>query len=365
MPETEELIINMGPQHPSTHGVLRLILTLTGETVVDTDIDIGFLHRGTEKLAENLTYTQFTPLTDRVDYLAAPAMNFGWVLAVEKLMSIEVPRRAEFIRVMAAELSRIASHLVWLATHALDIGAMTVFLYCFRDRELILDLFEMAFGARMTVNCFRIGGLYEDVTPEFLEKAWNFTEVFPSRIGDYEALLTENRIWLKRTKGVARISADDAIDLGLTGPNLRGSQVEWDIRRAEPYSVYPEMDFIIPIGTEGDVYDRYLCRIEELRQSNRIIRQCIEKMPDGSVRAKVPRTIKPPPGEVYVRTEAPKGELGYYVVSNGTEKPHRVKIRTPSFVNLQSLPLMIRGGLVADCVAAVGSIDIVLGETDR
>ncbi|MBI3129271.1 MAG: NADH-quinone oxidoreductase subunit D [Candidatus Tectomicrobia bacterium] len=365
MPGTEELIINMGPQHPSTHGVLRVILRLDGETVTDCDCDIGYLHRGTEKIGENITYTMFIPYTDRLDYIAAPSSNLAWVTAVEKLFGWEIPMRAHYIRTMVAEFSRISSHLLWLATHALDIGAMTVFLWCFREREMVLDLFEQAFGARLTVNAFRLGGLYQDVPQKFLDLSQEFVDLFPARIGDYETLLTDNRIWLQRTRGVGVISADDAIDLSLTGPIIRGSGVRWDIRRAQPYAAYPYLDFVVPVGENGDVYDRYLVRVEEMRQSNRIIQQCLAQLPKGPVSCKVPRTIKPPAGEVYHSIENPKGEFGFYLVSDGSETPYRVRIRPPSFVNLSGLKKLVMGGLVADVVAIIGSIDIVLGECDR
>jgi NADH-quinone oxidoreductase subunit D len=363
--KTKELLLNMGPQHPSTHGVLRLLLYLEGETIVNSDPIIGYLHRGIEKLAESMTYMQFIPITDRLDYIAAFPNNLAYVQAVEKLMDLEVPLRAQYIRVILTELNRIASHLVWLGTHAMDIGAITVFLYCFREREIILDLFEMVSGARMTVNFFRFGGVAADFPPEFYPKVKEFLQDFPAKIADYEALLTKNRIWLARTKNVAVISAEDGINLGLSGPNLRGSGVKWDIRKSNPYAVYDRLNFDIPTGEKGDIYDRYLVRLEEMRQSIRIVQQALEQMPEGETKSKVPRVIKPPPGEVYSCIESPKGELGFYIVSNGTEKPYRVKIRAPSFVNLESLPLMLKGGLIADVVAAIGSIDIVLGEVDR
>ncbi|MEW6457041.1 MAG: NADH-quinone oxidoreductase subunit D [Acidobacteriota bacterium] len=365
MIEAKEIIVNMGPQHPSTHGVLRLKLWLDGEVVVKSEPIIGYLHRGVEKLGEHRTYPQFGPVTDRLDYIASVSNNLAWVETIEKLMGIEVPRRAEFIRVILTELTRIASHLVWLGTHALDIGAMSVVLYCFREREAILDVFEMVTGARLTTHAFRIGGLPKDVPDGFKEKVLEFVNVFPKYIDDYERLLTKNRIWLKRTKNVGVITAEDAINIGLSGPSIRGSGVKWDIRKSNPYSVYSEMDFIIPTGEIGDVYDRYLVRMEEMRQSTRIVKQAIENLPDGEVMAKVPKVIKPPPGEVYHSIEAPKGELGYYVVSDGSTIPYRVRIRPPSFVNLQSLSKLIDGHLVADVVAAIGSLDIVLGEIDR
>lgn len=365
VPGTEELVINMGPQHPSTHGVLRVILKLDGETVTDVDCDIGYLHRGTEKIGENITYTMFIPYTDRLDYIAAPSSNLAWVQTIESLFDWEIPPRALFIRSMVAELSRIASHLLWLATHALDIGAMTVFLWCFREREMVLDLFERAFGARLTVNAFRLGGLYQDVPQEFLDETRAFVDIFPSRVDDYETLLTENRIWLQRTQGVGVISAEDAMDLALTGPILRSTGVQWDLRRAKPYAAYPYLDFVVPVGENGDVYDRYLVRIEEMRQSARIIDQCLDMLPGGPVSCKTPRTIKPPAGEVYHSIENPKGEFGFYLVSDGTETPYRVRIRPPSFINLAGLKKLAVGGLLADVIAIIGSIDIVLGECDR
>lgn len=365
MVQVREIVVNMGPQHPSTHGVFRIKLWLDGEVVVKSEPIIGYLHRGVEKLAEYRTYTQFTPITDRLDYLAAISNELGWVEAVEKLMGIEVPLRAEYIRVILTELTRIASHLVWLGTHALDIGVMSLVLYCFREREHILDIFEMVTGGRLTCHAFRIGGLPQDVPEGFVDKVKEFVKVFPKYLDDYHKLLTDNRIWLKRTKNVGIINAKDAIDLGLSGPSIRGSGVKWDVRKSNPYSVYSKFDFIIPTGEIGDVYDRYMVRMEEMRQSCRIIEQAINSLPSGEVCAKVPKVIKPPAGEVYHSIEAPKGELGYYIVSDGSTMPYRVRIRPPSFVNLQGISKMIEGQLVADVVAVIGSLDIVLGEIDR
>ena len=364
---TQDYWINMGPQHPSTHGVLRLILSLQGERIVDTEVVIGYLHRGTEKLAEARTYHQIIPLTDRLDYLASPAMNFGYVLAVEKLMGIEVPERAEYIRVMMAELARISSHLLWLATHALDIGAMTVFLYCFREREMVLDLFEMATGGRLITSYYRIGGVAHDLPDGFLDKVKEFCEIFPKRVQDYDDLLYANRIWLSRTVNVAKISAEKGLALGLSGPSIRGSGVNWDLRRANPYSVYDKLDFEVAVFDGCDVYARYLVRRKEMLESCKIVKQCAEYLEktNGPVMAKVPKVLKPPVGEVYMATEAPKGELAYYIVSDGSPRPYRLKIRTPSFANLIALPEMVKGHLVADVIAAIGSIDIVLGEVDR
>ncbi len=365
VPQTEELVINMGPQHPSTHGVLRVILQLEGEVVRHADCDIGYLHRGVEKIGESISYGQFVPYTDRTDYVASPSNNLGYVEAVEKLLGLEVPLRAHYIRVITAELSRIASHLLWLGTHALDIGAMTVFLYCFRDREKILDLFEIAYGARLTVHSFRVGGVIEDPRQEFFLGCESFAREFPRAMYDYEDLLTENRIWKSRTRGVAVLSAEDAVNLSASGPILRGSGVAFDVRKAEPYAAYEDFDFTVPVGKNGDVYDRYLVRLEEMRQSCYIIEQAVSDLPTGKTMAKVPRALKPKEGDVYHRIEGPKGELGYYLVSDGTDRPYRLRIRPPSFVNLQTLPLMLQNQLVADAVAAIGSIDIVLGEVDR
>lgn len=362
---TTEMMVNMGPQHPSTHGVLRLILRLDGETVVHTKPVIGYLHRGIEKISENRTYVQVTPYTDRLDYIASMQENLGYIGAVERLLGIEATPRARYIRVILAELQRIASHLIWLATHALDIGAQSVFLYCFRERELILDLFEAYCGARLTYNAFRIGGLPADLPDGWIEECRKFCELFPSRMKEYEDLLSVNRIWLQRTVGIGVISAEEAINMGLSGPMLRGSGVEWDIRKAKPYEAYADFDFEVPIGEKGDTYDRYLIRMEEMRQSRMIILQALDKLPEGEIRAKVPRRIKPPKGEIYHSVEGPRGEMGFYLISDGTDKPYRVKFRSPCFVNLQSLPQLVEGHLVADIVAVIGTLDIVLGCVDR
>jgi NADH dehydrogenase I D subunit len=389
---TDELTLSMGPQHPATHGVLRLILELDGEIIVKCEPDIGYLHRGTEKIGENRTYISAMPLTDRMDYISSMTNNIGYVLAVERLLGIEAPERAKFIRTMVGEMSRISSHLLWLATHALDIGAMTVFLYCFREREAIMDLFEMLTGARLTVSYPRIGGVRNDVSQKFLDDLYDFTEMFPSKILDYETLIDKNRIWLKRTVGVGVISAEDAVNIGLTGPTLRGSGVPYDVRKHEPYDAYDKVEFKIPLGRNGDVYDRYRCRMIEFRQSNSIIRQCIEKLPPGPILAPdAPKFTLPakervtkdmealihhfvlitkgpitaPEGEMYTAIEAPKGELGFYFVSDGTGNPYRMRLRAPSFVHVAALPKLCEGSLVADAIANIGSIDIVLGECDR
>jgi len=386
----KEMIINMGPQHPSTHGVLRLVLELDGETITEVHPHIGYLHRGIEKLAENRNYAQVMPLTDRLDYVSSMTNNLGYAVAVEKLMDLKLPPRANYIRMIMAEMSRICSHLLFLGCHALDIGAMTVFLYCFREREYLIDLFELICGARLTVTYIKIGGVRRDINQEFIDKLYKFTEEFEAHIEEYDTLIRENRIWLERTVGIGVIPPDVAISYGLSGPTLRGSGVNYDIRKAEPYCAYDEIDFEVPLGKNCDTYDRYRCRVEEMRQSNRIIRQCLDKLPKGSIQTENPKVVLPqkdmvmrdiehlihqfylvikgfsiPKGEVYSATEAPKGELGFYIVSNGTNMPHRVKVRAPSFVNLEVLPYMSRGHLLADIIACIGTLDIVLGECDR
>jgi NADH-quinone oxidoreductase subunit D len=363
--DAEEMVLNMGPQHPSTHGVLRVLLKLDGETVVDLDCDIGYLHRGVEKIAENDTYQMITPYWDRLDYVAAVSGDLCYVEGVERLLQIEVPRRAEYLRVILTELQRIASHLLWLGTHAIDIGAVTVLLYCFREREEILKIFEDFIGARLTAHAFRIGGLWWDIYPEFEQRVRDFLKIFPGRLDEYETLLNTNRIWLSRTVGIGVLTAEEAVSLSLTGPVLRGSGVNYDVRKAQPYSVYGDFEFVVPLGENGDTYDRYLIRMAEMRQSALIIEQALDGLPEGPVMAKVPKVIKPPVGEVYHCIEAPKGELGVYLVSDGTGKPYRMRIRPPAFINLQSLKRMSIGHLVADVVALIGTIDIVLGEVDR
>jgi len=363
--DTEEMVLNMGPQHPSTHGVLRVILKLDGETVTDLDCDIGFLHRGVEKIGEHDTYAMITPYWDRLDYVAAVSNDLCYVEGVEKMLQVEVPKRAEYIRVLLTELQRIASHLLWLGTHAMDIGAVTVLLYCFREREEILKIFEDFIGARLTAHAFRIGGLWWDAYPEFETRVRDFLKILPSRVEEYETLLNANRIWLQRTVGIGILPAEEAINLSLTGPALRGSGVKYDVRKAQPYSAYADFNFEIPIGENGDTYDRYLVRMEEIKQSAVIIEQALDGLPEGPVMAKVPKIIKPPVGEVYHSIEAPKGEIGVYLVSDGTGKPYRMRIRPPSFINLQSLKRMSIGHLVADVVALIGTLDIVLGEVDR
>ncbi len=363
--DSTELVLNMGPQHPSTHGVLRVILKLDGEKVIGTECVIGYLHRGVEKIGENRTYQQFAPYVDRMDYLASVSNGLGYCLAVEKLLSIEAPPRAQVIRVILTELNRIASHLFWLGTHALDIGAITPLFYVMREREEILKIYENYCGARLTTHAFRIGGLQYELYDGFEQEVKACCEMLLPKIDEYEELLTGNRIWVGRLKGIGILNAGECKQYGVTGPMLRAAGVKWDLRRAQPYSGYEQYDFMIPTGQNGDTYDRYLVRMEEMRQSVRIVRQAVEKIPSGPIMAKVPKVIKPPTGEVYVSIEAPKGELGYLIVSDGSTHPYRVRVRPPSFINLQALDRMARGALVADLVAIIGTIDIVLGEVDR
>src|SRR5947209_11269282 len=388
----DTMTINMGPQHPSTHGVLRLILTLDGAIVVTAVPDIGLLHTGIEKTAEAKTYHQALVLTDRMDYLTPLNNNHAYARAVEKLLGIEdqINDKINYARVLLAELQRLASHLVWLGTSALDLGAQSVFLYCFREREMILDVFEELSGVRMMTSYICPGGLQADLTPAFDSKVRAFTSIFPDRLQEYHDLLTNNQLWTDRTRGVAILSAEDAIAYGASGPVLRGSNVVWDIRKAFPYSGYEQFNFDIPVGSNGDVYDRYLVRMLEMEQSLHIVNQALEGMPAGPYRVSNPKIApphkwqitgsmealihhfklytegyRPPKGEAFVRTEAPKGELGFYIVSDGSAKPYRMHVRGASFANLQVLPLMIEGSFLSDVVAAIGSIDIVLGEVDR
>ncbi len=387
----QTMVLNMGPQHPSTHGVLRVVLDLDGETVLKARPVIGYLHTGIEKSAESKTYSQVIPLTDRIDYLAPMSNNLCYCLAVEKLLGIEVPKRAQYIRVLLTELTRINSHLVWVGTHAIDLGAMSVFLYCFREREELQRIFEFVSGQRMMTSYFRVGGLALEPPPGYVERIERFLDYFPSRVDEYEDLLTKNRIWWGRTKGIGLLSAEDAIAMGVTGPMLRASGVAYDIRKYFPYSSYEEFDFAVPTRTEGDVFARYLVRVAEMRESVKICRQAIPKIPaEGPIRTEAPGIIPPareemktsiegliyhfkiftegfapPPGEVYQAIESPRGELGFFVASDGSAHPHRVHVRAPSFVNLQSLPKLVEGKLIADVVACIGTTDIVLGEVDR
>ncbi len=361
----DEIILNMGPQHPSTHGVLRVKLKLDGERVIGSECIIGYLHRGVEKIAEHRSYQQFAPYVDRMDYVAAVSNGLGYCEAVEKLMGVEAPLRARVVRTILTELQRIASHLLWLGTHALDIGALTPVFYCFREREEILKIFEKYCGARLTTHAFRIGGLQYETYDGFEQEVKRFCDDFAHKVAEYETLLTENRIWVGRTKNVGLLSAEEAIALGVSGPVLRASGVQWDIRKAMPYAAYDQYKFEIPTGKNGDTYDRYLVRMEEMRQSRLICLQAIENIPAGPIMARIGKVLKPPPGEVYHAIEAPKGELGYYIVSDGTTQPYRVRVRPPSFINLQAFDRMAQGSLVADVVAIIGTIDIVLGEIDR
>lgn len=390
MATTEKMTLNMGPQHPSTHGVLRLVLELDGEIITKITPDIGYLHRGVEKLSEHRTYHQVLPLTDRLDYLAPMSNNLGYILAVEKLLDIQVPERAQTIRIIMNELTRLESHLVWIACHALDIGAMTVFIYAFREREVVMEIYELISGARMTSNFFRAGGLSQDVPPEFEKKVRDFVASMPGYLDQYEGLLTTNPIWLKRTIGNGVISAEDAIDIGITGPALRGSGVDWDLRRDTPYAGYENYQFKVPVGENCDTFDRYKVRLVEMREACKIVNQALDRLKPGPVLADSPQVCYPPKenvynsieglihhfkiasegypvpeGEVYQGVEAPKGELGYYIVSDGSSKPYRMRIRPPSFVNLQAIEKMAKGAMIADLVAVIGTLDIVLGEIDR
>jgi NADH-quinone oxidoreductase subunit D len=384
------LVLNMGPQHPSTHGVLRLVLEIDGETVVRLMPEIGYLHTGIEKTCEAKFYQQVVPLTDRIDYLCPLTNNLTYCLAVEKLLGLEIPPKAQWMRVLMNELTRINSHLVWLGTHAMDLGAMTVFLYCFREREDILRFFEMVSGQRMMTSYFRIGGLALEPPIGFFEKVKKFADRFPGNVDEYEGLLTRNPIFLMRTKGVGKLSMEDAIALGATGPTLRGSGVDMDLRRDAPYTGYGNFKFKVPVSTEGDVFARYICRVQELRESIAMVQQALAGMPEGPVKADAPKIVLPdrekmktqmealiyhfkiitegftvPAGEVYQAVESPRGEMGYYIVSDGTAKPYRVHMRGPSYANLQSLSKMCEGHLIADVIAAIGSIDVVLGDIDR
>ena len=390
MATTETMTLNMGPQHPSTHGVLRLVLELDGEVIVKVTPHIGFLHRGVEKLSEHRTYHQILPLTDRLDYLAPMSNNLGYILAVEKLMAVEVPERAETIRIIMTELTRLQSHLVWLACHALDIGAMTVCIYAFRERETIMEIYELISGARMTSNFFRVGGLSQDVPDGFVKKVSDFIDSMPDYMDQYEGLLTTNPIWLKRTVGNGIISAEDAIDIGLTGPALRGSGVDWDLRRDHSYGGYDKYQFKVPVGENCDTFDRYKVRLIEMREACKIVRQGLDRLKPGPVLADNSQVCYPAKehvynsieglihhfkiasegfpaseGEVYLGVEAPKGELGFYIVSDGGNKPERMRSRPPSFVNLQAIEQMSVGTMIADLVAVIGTLDIVLGEIDR
>ena len=386
----ETMLLNMGPQHPSTHGVLRLLLELDGETIVSCIPDVGFLHTGIEKTMEGKSYQQVEVMTDRIDYLNTVGNNLAYCLGVEKLVELDVPPRAQAIRVILAELQRIASHLIWLATQALDLAAQSVFLYCFREREIVLDIFELVSGQRMMTTYIRPGGLWRDVPPEFEPAVRDFLKIFPKRIQMYEDLLTKNPLFVDRTKGIAIISGEEALRWGMTGPSLRGSGVDYDIRKVQPYSGYEQYEFNVPLGENGDVFSRYIIRIQEMRESVHIIQQALDKLPNGPIRSSNRKFVPPPrselgtsmealihhfklwtegfdapEGAVYRPVSSPRGELGVFLESDGGPKPYRVHWRTPSYANLQAIPILAKGHLVADLVAIIGSIDIVLGDIDR
>jgi NADH dehydrogenase I D subunit len=387
---TESLLLNMGPQHPATHGVLQVILELEGEKILKATPYLGYLHRGTEKIAENGTYQQVIPLTDRLDYICAMANNWAYVRTVEKLMQVQVPKRAEWLRTLAAEMSRISGHLFWLGTQALDIGAMTVFFYTFREREVLMDVFERMCGARLTSSYLRIGGVENDIDDWCQEKLRGFLSTFQARIDEYDILLKENRIWIGRTRDVAVITAEDAVNFGLSGPSVRGSGVYYDLRKNDPYGIYDELDFEVPLGSKGDTYDRYYIRLREMEQSAHMVQQMLDNQPDGPVMTEDPKLKRPdkmlvnvsmeamiqhfkvvchgfdvPAGEVYCGTECPKGELGFYIVSDGTGNPYKLKIRAPSYVHMGALDHMSRGYMIADIVTVFGTYDVVMGECDR
>ncbi|MDX1994250.1 MAG: NADH dehydrogenase (quinone) subunit D [bacterium] len=386
----ETMLLNMGPHHPSTHGVLRLLLELDGEEIVTCLPDIGFLHTGIEKNIESKSYEKAVTLTDRTDYLAPMSNNMAFCSAVEKLVGLDVPPRAQAIRVICLELTRIASHLVWLGTHAIDMGAMSVFLYCFREREKILAMFEMLSGQRMMTSYLRPGGVWRDLRPEFLPALEDFMKIFPHKIDDYEALLTKNPLWIDRTQGVGIIEPDVALAWGVSGPSLRGSGVNWDIRKAMPYSGYEQYEFNVPLGEHGDVYDRFLVRVHELRESLKILRQAVDRLPGGPFRSENRKFVPPqrselgrsmeavihhfklwtegfsaPDEEVYVSIESPRGEIGCYLHGTGGNKPRRIHLKTPSFMHIQAIPVMSQNHFIADLVAIIGSVDIVLGDCDR
>lgn len=365
MARTEELLLNVGPQHPSTHGVFRLIVKLDGEVITHAEPVMGYLHRGTEKLAEELTYTQIIPYTDRMDYVSAMTNNYILCHAVETMMGIEVPERAEYLRVIAMELQRIASHLVWWGTYLLDIGAMSPFLYAFREREMIINLFNELCGARLTYFYMRVGGVKWDAPEGWLDKVRNFIPYMREKLEEYDQLVSENEIFLSRVKGIGKYDAETAIAYGLSGANLRCTGVKRDLRKDQPYSIYDRFTFDVPVREEGDCYARYLIRMEEMRQSLNILEQALEQMPDdGDIMAKIPRVIRPPEGEAYVGIESPRGEIGCYLISRNKPQPYRLKFRRPSFFNLQILPELLKGESMTNLIAILGGIDIVVGEVD-
>ena len=388
----EKMMLNFGPQHPATHGTLRLVLELDGETVLKATPHLGYLHTGFEKLGEHLDYNQYIVVTDRMNYLSPLSNNFGYVLAVEKLLGLEVPKRGQYVRVLMAELSRLADHLIWLGMGALDLGAFTAFLYGFREREKLYSIFEKTTGARLTTSYTRVGGVLRDLYDGFEEDVRTFLSEFPKTLKELHTLLTRNRIWMDRTKEVGVISGEDAISYGLTGPCLRASGIEHDLRKAEPYSCYEDFDFDVPVGMNGDVYDRYLVRMEEMVQSCHLVRQALDNLPDGPVnvpdnKITLPKKedayghieglihhfkiimdghgVQPPRGEIYSATESPNGELGFYIVSDGSGTAYRIRIRPPSLLQFQVVPQMIEGGMVSDIVAVLGSLNIIAGELDR
>jgi len=388
--DKDTMTLNMGPSHPSTHGVFRIIMEMDGEVVLSAKPEIGFLHTGIEKTSENKRYDHVIPMTDRLDYLAPPMNNLAFCLTTEKLLGCEIPPRAQYLRVIMCELARLGSHLVWLATHALDIGAMTIFLYCWREREMILDLNEEISGVRMMTSYIRVGGVMKDATPEWLGKVRKFVDYLPAKIDEYELLLTNNPIWLDRTRGVGVMTREEAINWSLSGPALRASGVDFDFRKKRPYSSYENFDFDVPVGKNGDVYDRYLMRVEEMRQSRRIVEQALNHLPDGPYKVQdnkislperdtlhtsmealihhfklVSEGVNVPEGETYVPVEGPRGEVGFYIVSDGSGVPYRVKLRAPSFMAIPGMCKMMDRSFVADVVAIIGSIDIVMGEVDR
>jgi NADH-quinone oxidoreductase subunit D len=386
----DTMTLNMGPQHPSTHGVFRVVLEMDGEMVTSSDPDIGYLHTGIEKTGESKLYAHCIPMTDRLDYLNPPGNNLAFCLSVEKLLQTEIPPRADYLRVIMCELTRVASHLLWLGTHALDIGAMTVFLYCWRERELILDLNEMISGVRMMTSFIRVGGVMKDATPEWIAGVKHVIDILPEKVDEYESLLTRNPIWMDRTVGAGVMTKEEAIRWSMSGPCLRASGVDFDFRKKRPYSRYEDFKFDVPVLTNGDVYDRYRIRVEEIRQSREILKQAIAKLPDGPYKVEdskislpdrdklktsmealihhfklVSEGVKVPAGETYVPTEGPRGEVGFYIVSDGSSIPYRMKLRAPSFMAIPGMCAMMKGSYIADVVAIIGSVDIVMGEVDR
>jgi NADH-quinone oxidoreductase subunit D len=386
----DTMTLNMGPQHPSTHGVFRVVLEMDGEMVTSADPDIGYLHTGIEKTGESKLYSHCIPMTDRLDYLNPLGNNLAFCLSVEKLLQTEIPQRADYLRVIMCELTRVASHLLWLGTHALDIGAMTVFLYCWRERELILDLNEMISGVRMMTSYIRVGGVMKDATPEWIAGVKHVIDILPEKVDEYESLLTKNPIWMDRTVGAGVMTKEEAIKWSMSGPCLRASGVDFDFRKKRPYSRYEDFKFDVPVFTNGDVYDRYRIRVEEIRQSREILKQAIERLPDGPYKVDdnkislpdrdkletsmealihhfklVSEGVKVPAGETYVPTEGPRGEVGFYIVSDGSSMPYRMKLRAPSFMAIPGMCAMMKGSYIADVVAIIGSIDIVMGEVDR